>query len=1066
MKLLKLQLMNIASLKGSHVIDFAALTDDSQLFAITGPTGSGKSSILSSISLVLYGQTFKTNLNYEDFVTLGEADAEIILDFVMHGVTYRASWYCRTRQKSGKPLKMAKCTRSLLKKIPSTNKEENFEAVDLKVEDVLGLNFKQFTKTVILNQGEFAQFLTSSFTDRREILEKLYDGEALSILGKVLRSDIRELNQAHQNIHFEIQGNQEQLPQLSKEELEAQIQSSNDNISTALQRLETFSELSFLIKELVRQLDNIKRYQEQIPEQEKNLEQISLQVNHKKASLEKARSTLEELTLFFQSKEPLWRQYIQNQNVLSQIMRQQNQVKEELILWQKKLTQRLVDQEELNKRFAQTQKELDVFTQQHSSPLLEETIEKLEKELTQTRELMQQMSQEQTSQKHLSRSRQEHEKSLDAEESTYRTLQQKLSELPELDYLEDKLRQSNVLQQKKQQARENLTSLEKPIRRYSDEIQALEQQDSDLATTLRLIQDELKEKEELLKRSELLSSILICLKHADTNCPVCHSDLSPQRKNELLQEISTPDYKATQVDNSALQQKLEETTRNKEKIVTQLNLQRKLLLEKKEECQKTEEALKAFPAEIDADIKLQQNTLVTVQEFKTQARLHQSNIEKLKDKLLISAQHEEESLETLKKIKRKANQNYEAIKKELSDSFELAPFEEDFIPSLEIFLKKSRSYLNSKARQQQDQERISDNASLIQSFRDDIENNKAKEIKLLQEIDELKQKNQTLCPQGDAQAQINLHQKQIEEQRELQDLLQKKLHQEEIKLKGSQNALESLRTLIDETQSLFFQTCSKLKAPENENPLQGSINKLQKLKELEKEHPELIKELSSHLELEKKKAEDFRKMHQDLLVENKTLLTEFQKRESRLKELTSEGNKIKDQLATLSLLQDILGKEEFRNYALGLVEKQLIYYANQELSRLCDGRYELIHGKERSNESLDFYILDRFRDDIPRKVSTLSGGETFLTSLALALALSEMTRGKTEIESFFIDEGFGSLDPDAIEDALQILLKIQGRGKQIGIISHVINLTDRIPSNIRLTKSSMGDSQIKISYNY
>ena len=100
-----------------------------------------------------------------------------------------------------------------------------------------------------------------------------------------------------------------------------------------------------------------------------------------------------------------------------------------------------------------------------------------------------------------------------------------------------------------------------------------------------------------------------------------------------------------------------------------------------------------------------------------------------------------------------------------------------------------------------------------------------------------------------------------------------------------------------------------------------------------------------------------------------------------------------------------------------------------------------------------------------RKVSTLSGGETFLVSLAMALALAELTRGQTQLDSFFIDEGFGSLDQDTIEEVYELLLQLQNSGKQIGIISHVKDLTDRIPVNINLEKKHDGISKIQVVFN-
>jgi exonuclease SbcC len=162
-------------------------------------------------------------------------------------------------------------------------------------------------------------------------------------------------------------------------------------------------------------------------------------------------------------------------------------------------------------------------------------------------------------------------------------------------------------------------------------------------------------------------------------------------------------------------------------------------------------------------------------------------------------------------------------------------------------------------------------------------------------------------------------------------------------------------------------------------------------------------------------------------------------------------------------LHSIIGNDEFRNFALGLIEKELIVLANAELTNLCDGRYKLLQIEKRRGH--EFYVVDHFAQGEERKASTLSGGETFLVSLALALALSEMSRGDASIESFFIDEGFGSLDKDSMDDVLAALLRIRGRGKQIGIISHVRDLTDRISANIKLNKTTMGHSELSFQFN-
>ena len=123
----------------------------------------------------------------------------------------------------------------------------------------------------------------------------------------------------------------------------------------------------------------------------------------------------------------------------------------------------------------------------------------------------------------------------------------------------------------------------------------------------------------------------------------------------------------------------------------------------------------------------------------------------------------------------------------------------------------------------------------------------------------------------------------------------------------------------------------------------------------------------------------------------------------------------------------------FRKFAQSLTLQQLIHYANQHLDKLY-GRYYL---DKKASGDLDMEIIDTFQSDNRRSVNTLSGGETFLVSLALALGLSDLAGEKSNIQSLFIDEGFGALDQQTLEIAIAALENLQAQGVKIGIISHI-----------------------------
>ena len=150
----------------------------------------------------------------------------------------------------------------------------------------------------------------------------------------------------------------------------------------------------------------------------------------------------------------------------------------------------------------------------------------------------------------------------------------------------------------------------------------------------------------------------------------------------------------------------------------------------------------------------------------------------------------------------------------------------------------------------------------------------------------------------------------------------------------------------------------------------------------------------------------------------------------------------------------------FARFAQGLTLERLVAVANRHLSQLSP-RYSM----RRSNttvDDLELEIIDRYQADVTRPMRSLSGGESFLASLALAVGLSELASGRTAIESLFIDEGFGSLDPATLEIAMAALEGLQTNGKTIGVISHVDAMKERISTQIQVQKGDGGRSILEL----
>lgn len=184
------------------------------------------------------------------------------------------------------------------------------------------------------------------------------------------------------------------------------------------------------------------------------------------------------------------------------------------------------------------------------------------------------------------------------------------------------------------------------------------------------------------------------------------------------------------------------------------------------------------------------------------------------------------------------------------------------------------------------------------------------------------------------------------------------------------------------------------------------------------------------------------------------------KQQALLQEIEQQSQ----QYADWSCLNDLIGSQsgdKFRKFAQGLTLDHLVYLANLRLARL-HGRYQL---QRKTDDELGLHVLDTWQADAVRDTRTLSGGESFLVSLALALALSDLVSNKTRIDSLFLDEGFGTLDADTLDSALDALDNLNATGKTIGVISHVEAIKARISTQIKVKKvNGLGVSQLDERY--
>ncbi|HNW82564.1 MAG TPA: SbcC/MukB-like Walker B domain-containing protein, partial [bacterium] len=303
------------------------------------------------------------------------------------------------------------------------------------------------------------------------------------------------------------------------------------------------------------------------------------------------------------------------------------------------------------------------------------------------------------------------------------------------------------------------------------------------------------------------------------------------------------------------------------------------------------------------------------------------------------------------------------------------------------------------------------------------------------------------------------------------DSLKKRIEQRMPELKKAEEDFSTALTLVgftdeksflearlshDERESLFSRakeldnagTELKTKQKDRETRLATEIAKKLTDKTLEELEPQF-----------KKFEEDLKKLR-DTIAGLKHKLIENTTAKEQMKEKLTAVKAQKKECTKWNKLHSLIGSadgKKYRNFAQGLTFEVMVNHANRQLVKMSD-RYLLIRDKE---QPLELNVIDNYQAGEIRSTRNLSGGESFIVSLALALGLSKMASRKVQVDSLFLDEGFGTLDEDALETALGTLSELQQDGKLIGIISHVPALKERIRTQISIIPLSGGKSELK-----
>lgn len=371
------------------------------------------------------------------------------------------------------------------------------------------------------------------------------------------------------------------------------------------------------------------------------------------------------------------------------------------------------------------------------------------------------------------------------------------------------------------------------------------------------------------------------------------------------------------------------------------------------------------------------------------------------------------------------------------------------------------------------------------------------------DLDALKQKRLDLFGEASIQATKTAKTQELEElNRHLEDNLKAVQQLEQLQAKNvgilsekeKQAVLfrnlvaEKQPLLLDAIQTIGLKDLETLKASlldkelaisiaQQQQELQQNIDHNTEKQQTNQQHQAaLLKTTTVELQEKETLLENYQlqqKQVKDLLQEigsTKEKLRHQAAQEEKNQVLLEKINAHKKEVERWGMLKELIGSSDgkkFRVFAQSITLKKLIHLANQHLRYFINGRYYLEkrlaeYQDRRPNDILEIDIVDTFQANNKRPLNTLSGGESFLASLALALGLSDLAGGNATIESLFIDEGFGTLDADTLQVAIRALQTLESKGKTIGVISHIEQLKQNIPTQIHVVKKGGGFSQLKV----
>lgn len=1039
MRPIKLTISAFGPYASKQVIDFEELKGRN-IFVISGKTGAGKTTIFDAISYALYGEasgesreTDSLRSHFADDNT----ETYVELEFELRGEKYTVNRVPKQKKKKARGEGYTEKSADATLTLPDGKVITKVKNVTDKIIEILGITREQFKQIVMLAQGEFKKLLLADSVEREGIFRKIFNTYDFEKIQAELKDKAANLSKNRTK---------------SKHEMEINLKNIKGEHDIVIDEYVDFPLVIEKLKDLLERDNNIyKTLNEEGKEVDNNL-QVK---NQEKAIIETNNNLLKEKEIITKALEELLSKEDEYKNKSKTIIDGKNAkevkyIEDKLIETTKKLTKREEDynlslknidslklkQEEANKLLQiEESKECDrekLSVEINNLNKLEEKIIELDSLNNKVMHLKQSAE---NSKLQIINNKKE-------TEELKKSKEEKELQLKDIATLETKKVELESDIKAKNKTLDEVRELFKVIRSFQNtyiEHNNKAKEYKEFEVEYKKVKENYEKMDDLYKKEQ--AGILASKLQENEPCPVCGSTNHPN-KATIKENLKIPTKEELKVAKENLD-KLEKENLEKINNLTTLNSNKTTYLEQ------VNNHLSMLSATLNIDKTFNSETAKVVKNLGTELK---SVIDKLKDELL----------KVIDKISLK-----EKIEKELNLITTTINEREQSLIKLEECEKNYTTELTQ-------------NITKIDEYKKEIPEN-ITDLKTLNNLIEVKTK------------ELNISKEKLAKLRLENENLAKKLEGENSTSKEINKSIEELKLEIANNKANFNEAI-KEQGFDNIEDYENAKLKISIVESLEKE----VENYNSELKLTKAKQEDIINKTKDIVFMDITTIDEEirsiqnnkKELESKLRELHAiiVGNKtilknvenlniefkeIEEEYKVVGELADLAnGKKapyiSFERYILASYFEDIIEAANIRLEKMTGDRFSLIRKTSKSKgagqKGLELEIYDNYTDS-SRDVSSLSGGESFKASLSLALGLSDIVQsnaGGVSLDTMFVDEGFGTLDPQSLDNAIDSLLELQRGGRLVGIISHVEELKERIDAKLEVTSTSKGS---KVEFN-